>query len=116
MPFLNLIVSTVLGVSPDELSAVQKAAEPKQKPKDSVSAGSSSTSQSSQTASSASNPRSSTIEQQGDKETKEVESEVETYRPEDKVEEEREELPKYSATSGELPGYEDIAEGARGSK
>ncbi|KAH6722839.1 hypothetical protein BKA61DRAFT_726840 [Leptodontidium sp. MPI-SDFR-AT-0119] len=116
MSFLNLLVSTALGVSPDELSAVRKTAEPKQKPKDSVSACSSSISQSSQTASSASNPTSSTTEQQRDKETKEAGPEVEIYRPEDKVEEGRGELPKYSATSGELPRYEDVAEGAKESK
>lgn len=91
---MNFLVSQALSVSPDELIAVRKAAEPKHK--DSISAGSSSFTPNLSS-------RSSTEERQKDKDTKEAETSVANYRPE--AGEGEEGLPEYTAKSKELPGY-----------
>ncbi|PVH75461.1 hypothetical protein DL98DRAFT_518563 [Cadophora sp. DSE1049] len=109
MSFFNFLVSFALGVTPEELSAVQKATELKKKRKDPISA--SAASSSSEAESSAlgadTNPTPNPTSEEGrsNKEAKEAESGGVPYRTEQTRAEGEGELPAYSAASGEPPAY-----------
>ncbi|KAH7397805.1 hypothetical protein BKA64DRAFT_642939 [Cadophora sp. MPI-SDFR-AT-0126] len=110
MSLFNFLVSSALGVTPEELSAAQKATDlKKKKRKDSAPACvASSSSQSESSASrSSTNPNSNSTSEEGrsNKETREAESGGVSCRPEQRRGDGEGELPTYSEASGDPPAY-----------
>lgn len=106
MSLLNLLISSALSVSPDELSAVQKAANNQERHRDSASGSSTSQPQESESSSSAN-------ASEDNKEAKGSSSEVPVYRPSEgesgRGERGGEGLPSYGAVeeTTKPPGYEE---------
>ncbi|KAL2070001.1 hypothetical protein VTL71DRAFT_14681 [Oculimacula yallundae] len=117
MSFFNLMVSSALGVSPNELSDLQKAAQPKNKDKNQAKPQPSASTAQAPSASSTSNNDSSIEDRgKGDKETKEAESSVPTYRPKSEAEQDDGGPPGYEDSEADLPRYENVVDGKGKSK